>query len=53
MEIELEQFLEKMVEIINKRIENQEKTIREIQKEINSLKKKGVDSSVLKVLEGK
>jgi hypothetical protein len=52
--MDLDRFLERMIEIINKRLENQEKEISLIRKEVKDLKRKGsgLDESVLNVLKG-
>ena len=50
--MDLDRFLERMIEIINRRMEKQEKEISDIRKEIRSLKGKGLDESVLNVLKG-
>jgi predicted nucleic acid-binding Zn-ribbon protein len=52
--MDLDRFLERMIDIINKRLENQEKEISELRKEVKGLKKKGsgIDESVLNVLKG-
>ena len=52
--IDLDRFLERMIEIINRRMENQEKEISELRKEIQGIKKRGsgLDESVLNVLKG-
>ena len=51
--MELEQFLEKAIEIINKKMKKRENEINELRKEIKELKKeRKLDESVLKVLRG-
>ncbi len=51
--MELEQFLEKAIDIINKKIKKQENEINELRKKIEELKReRKIDESVLKVLRG-
>ena len=50
--MDLDRFLEKMVELINKRLEEQDRSIDEMRKELKALKRKGLDESVLNVLKG-
>jgi predicted ribosome quality control (RQC) complex YloA/Tae2 family protein len=52
--MDLDRFLERMIEIINRRMEKQEKEISDLRKEIRDFKKKGqgLDESVLNVLKG-
>ena len=48
--IELDEFLDNLVDLLNKRLKKQDDQIKELRKLIN---KKSVDKSVKKVLEGK
>ena len=51
-EMDISEFLEEFIEYVKKRLEEQDKRIEALRKEINRLKKKGVSSSVIKVLKG-
>jgi len=51
--MDLDKFLERMIEIINTRLERQEEAISELRKEVKEIRnRKGLDESVLNVLKG-
>jgi hypothetical protein len=56
--LDLESFIEELVSVLDKRLKRNEEAIRQLERELRSLKSAGqggirMDSSVLKVLRGK
>lgn len=51
--MEISEFLEEFVKYVKKRLDEQDKKIEVLTKEITKLKKKRISPSVLKVLKGK
>jgi hypothetical protein len=54
-DVDLETFLKEMIKALNERLEEQDRKIRELKKQMNSIGKReiNIDRSVLKVLKGK